>query len=591
MPMHPKSHLLIPTPLTKFLLARRWLAPALALAAMVVSAASASAQTTYFYSLAGDPGYNFTGSPPNVNMVAAIQTILGKPITSVGSLVDANSAYPPVLADTFIAPFYTYGPTANGVVKNLQIGTVILSGIVRGDLLYIGNETACTLSFSKYILRAYTATQYYDILVKVSGCAYYPPNPSTIAAVWSFYQVSGSRPINPYTLAAVPNYYFGLTEPVASTMGFGIATRLGKPVSVVSSLPGENTAFPPTLGDSGTGFGYSYGPSSGGVIRNLTLSSNVLTGIVSSQIRFAGTQVVGGTAFNKFVLRVFTATQFSDILVRVITNDAISAVWDFYQISALRPISGTLTNLSARAQVLTGQNVEIAGFIINGSGFKQVLIRGLGPSVAVPGNLADPTLSLYNSSGGLIYSNNNWKDTQQAAIQSTGLQPTNDLESAILIKLNPGAYSAILAGNGGGTGIGVAELYDISGTAQLVNLSARANVGTGINVLIGGLIAQSTSGGPGVIVRAIGPSLAQQGIVGAMQDPTLELHDGNGALIASNNNWQDTQSTDIQATGVAPTDYRESAILTDLVPGAYTAIVSGVGGTTGVAAVEVYRVP
>ena len=157
--MHPKSHLLIPTSLTKFLLARRWLAPALALAAMVVSAASASAQS-YFYYLAGDPSYQFTGSPPHVNMAAAIQTILGKPITSVGSLVDPNSAYPTVLADSGIAPFYTYGPATNGVIKQVGgAGTVILTGIVRGDLLYIGNETACTLSFYKFILRANTPTQ------------------------------------------------------------------------------------------------------------------------------------------------------------------------------------------------------------------------------------------------------------------------------------------------------------------------------------------------------------------------------------------------------------------------------------------------
>jgi hypothetical protein len=587
--MHPKSHLLIPTPLTKFLLTRRWLAPALALAAMLVPIVTASAQISYFYYLAGDPGYQFTGSPPNVNMSAAIQTIIGKPITDVGSLVDPNSAYPTVLADTGTSGL-TYGPSTNGVIKQIGgAGTVILSGIVRGDLLYIGSETSCSFSFYRFILRAYTATQYYDVLVKVSSCSYYPPAPSSITATWSFYQVSGSRPINPYSLAAVPTYNFGLTQPVVSTMGFAIATRLAKPVSVVSSLPGENTALQPTLGDSGTGFGYSYGPAFSGTIRNLNLSSNVLTGVVSAQIRAAGTQVVGGVPFNKFVLRVFTATQFSDVLVRVKTYDANGAVWDFYQISALRPISGTLTNMSARGQVLTGQNVEIAGFIISGSSFKQVLIRGMGPSIPLPGVLADPTLSLYNSSGVLLSSNDNWKDTQQSQIEATGLQPTNDLESAIIYKLNPGAYTAILSGTSGGTGIGSVELYELSGTGQLANLSARASVGTGNNVLIAGVTGQSTTGGPEVIVRAIGPSLGAFGIIGAMQDPTLALYDASGAVVASNDNWGTTQSADIQATGLAPTDYRESAILTDLVPGAYTAIVSGAGGTTGVASVEVYK--
>jgi hypothetical protein len=585
----------ISTRLAKFLHAKCWIAPAIALAALLLPTASASAQS-YFYYLLGNPGYQFTGSPPNVNMSGAIQTITGKPITDVGSLVDPNSAYPTVLADTGTSGLF-YGPATNGVIKQVGgAGTVILSGIVRGDLLYLGNEpSSCTpLSFYKFILRVYTATQYYDVLVKVLTCSYQPPifgDPGHTDATWSFYQVSGPRPINPFTLAAVPNYYFA-THPSAFSMGFAVGARLGKPVSIVSSLPGEDTTYPPTLGDSGLGFHYTFGPAYGGIIRNLDLGSNVITGIVSAQIRAAGIVIVNGVSFNKFVLRVFTATQFSDVLVRFKTYDAVnSAVWDFYQISALRPISGTLTNMSARAQVLTGQNVEIAGFIVSGSSFKQVLIRGMGPSIPVFGNLADPTLSLYNSSGVLLSTNDNWRDSQQSQIEATGLQPTNNLESALIYKLNPGAYTAILSGIGGGTGIGSVELYELSGTGQLVNLSARASVGTGNNVLIAGVTGQSTGGGPAVVVRAIGPSLTAQGIVGAMQDPTLEIHDGNGAVLASNNDWRATQETDIQATGLAPTDNRESAILTSLVPGAYTAIVSGVGGTTGVASVEVYRVP
>jgi hypothetical protein len=582
--MNPKPRLLIPASLKKFLLTRRWIALMLGFAALFSLTPSASAAPSY--SLHGDPPYNFGTQAPISYMGVAIQTILGKPITSVGSLVDANPNYPTVIADSDLPPYTTYfGPATNGVIKNLNLGTVILSGIVRGELLYNGTTSSCGGAQPQFILRVFTSTQYHDVLVKVFSC-----NGPAIAN-WSFYRVSGSRPINPYTLSANPNYTFGSAQPTVSTMGTAVELRLGKPVSTVSALPGENTAFAPVLGQT-VGSSPIFGPSSGGVVRNLSAKTNVITGIVSAQIRFAGTVVVNGTALNQFVLRVFTVTQFSDILVRAWSNDANGAVWDFYQISALRPISGIVANLSARAQVLTGNNVEIAGFIIGGTGNRQVLIRGLGPSLAgggLTGVLGDPVLSLYDSTGALITSNNNWKDTDPANIEATGLQPTDDLESAILRDLSPGAYTAVLEGNGGGTGIGLAEVYSISGPGQLSNLSARASVGTGPNVLIGGLNAQSTSGGPQVLIRAIGPSLTQYGVQGAMQDPVLEFYDSNGALITSNDNWRASQQTDIQATGLAPTDDRESAILTNLVPGAFTAVVTGSGGTTGVASLEVYK--
>lgn len=416
--------------------------------------------------------------------------------------------------------------------------------------------------------------------------------------VFLLLSVTGIAFANSYSLDANPNYTFpGGNQPDAATMAGAIQTRLGKPVTLVGSLPNENTAYPPVLGDSNVAPFYVYGPSANGAIKNLNLNTTIVGGIISAQLRFAGTDTIGGVVLNRFVLRTFTAAQFNDVLVKVIgfsgTPSSYSAVWSFYQVSASRAIAGSLANLSARAQVLSGGNVEIAGFIINGSGTKQVVLRGLGPSLAslgLTGVLADPTLSLYNGSGALLYSNNNWRDTQQSAIQATGLQPTNNLESAIIMTLNPGSYSAVLSGVSNGTGLALAEVYQIQGAAQLANLSTRAHVGVGNNVLIAGVIAQATNTGPEVLIRAIGPSLTQYGIVGALQDPTLELHDGSGALIAANNNWQDTQAADIQATGVAPTDSRESAILTNLVPGNYSAIVRGVSSTQGVASVEIYKI-
>jgi hypothetical protein len=244
-------------------------------------------------------------------------------------------------------------------------------------------------------------------------------------------------------------------------------------------------------------------------------------------------------------------------------------------------------NISSRAQVLNGQNVMIAGFTITSTATttKQVLIRGMGPSTGIPGYLADPTLTL-NGPNGVIYTNNNWGDTQYSAIAATGMQPGNALESAILWTLPPGSYTVTLAGNNGGTGVGLVEVYDMGGACPMVNLSSRAQVGTGDNVLIGGLYVLDTTR---AVVRAIGPSLANYGIQGALANPMLELYNAQGAQIASNDNWgSDSAASEIQRLGFAPSNGLESAILPTLNPGPYTVIVKGVSNGTGVGVVDMY---
>ena len=258
-----------------------------------------------------------------------------------------------------------------------------------------------------------------------------------------------------------------------------------------------------------------------------------------------------------------------------------------------------LTNLSTRVSVETGQGVAIAGFIITrristGTQSKEVVIRGLGPTLTqdgVSGVLADPFLSLLDSNGKVLWTNNNWKDTQQAEIQGTGLAPTNDLESAIVITLAPGNYTAILSGRNGTTGIGLVEVYDIGNPfdPQLTNVSTRGFVGTGQAMMIGGFIAGGGQNNIQVIIRGLGPSLTQHGVSGALADPVLSLFDSNGNVLAKNNNWKDSQRTGIQATGLAPPNDLESAILQDVSPGNYTAILSGRNNTTGIGLVEIYR--
>ena len=268
------------------------------------------------------------------------------------------------------------------------------------------------------------------------------------------------------------------------------------------------------------------------------------------------------------------------------------------QVFKISAIASQALDVSSRSRVTTGDNVMIGGFIITGAAGKKVIVRGLGPSLTqsnVPDALADPILELHGPSGALIASNDNWRDTQQTEIVNSQLAPTNDLESAIVQTLQPGAYTAILKGKGGASGVGLVEVYDLDGAAasKLANISARSFVQTTDNVLIGGFILGHNNGAAKVIVRAIGPSLAQAGINNALADPTLELRDGNGALLMANDNWQDdpSQAAQVTAAGVPPTNALESAIAISLLPGPYTAIVAGKNGGTGIGLVEVYNIP
>lgn len=251
-----------------------------------------------------------------------------------------------------------------------------------------------------------------------------------------------------------------------------------------------------------------------------------------------------------------------------------------------------LLNISTRMKVLTSEKVLIGGFIVTGAGPKRAIIRGIGPSLGgqgVSGALQDPTLEL---NGAVTIDNDNWRSDQEAEIIATGIPPSNDLESAIVANLSPGAYTAILAGKDSTTGVGLVEVYDLDQSAgsKLANISTRGFVDTGDNVMIGGFIAgPASTGAISVLLRAIGPSLIGAGIQDALLDPTLELHDGSGAVVATNDNWRDTQQAEIEATGIPPTDDRESAILQTVVPGNYTAIVRGKDNTTGVALVEAYN--
>ena len=245
-----------------------------------------------------------------------------------------------------------------------------------------------------------------------------------------------------------------------------------------------------------------------------------------------------------------------------------------------------------------GDKVGIGGFIVQGLVPKRVIIRAIGPSLTRYGLtdvLADPVLELHGQGSFVTITNDNWRDTQEAEIQATGLPPTNNLESAIVATLPPGNYTAIVRGNGptplARSGLALVEVYDLAeDLGKLGNISTRAFVGTEDNVVIAGFILGNNGGDDKVVARGIGPSLASQGVPTPLANPTLQLRDANGALISSNNDWQDNpaQAAEIIAAGLAPTNDLESAIAATLPPGVYTALLAGENNGTGIGLVEVY---
>lgn len=260
--------------------------------------------------------------------------------------------------------------------------------------------------------------------------------------------------------------------------------------------------------------------------------------------------------------------------------------------SAPTPTPAQLANISTRGVIRSGDSVMIGGFIVTGSAQKKVIVRGIGPSLPVAEALADPTIELHGPAG-LIASNDNWQDTQASDITATGVAPTNPLEPALVATLagNNTGYTAVLAGKNGGTGVGLVEVYDLSMSpgSALANISTRGFVDTGDNVMIGGFITTPGSGASKILVRGIGPSLSASGVASALSDPMLELHDANGAIIGSNDNWKDTQQSDIQSTGIPPSNDVESALVQTLWAGNYTVILRGKNNGTGVGLVEIYK--
>jgi cytochrome c peroxidase len=263
------------------------------------------------------------------------------------------------------------------------------------------------------------------------------------------------------------------------------------------------------------------------------------------------------------------------------------------------PPPSQLLNISTRLGVGAGDEAMIGGFIITGNTSKPVLVRGLGPSLSnfgLTGLLDDPVLELRGANGALLFQNDNWKDAQRSQIEGTPYEPGDDREAVIIAPLPPGAYTAILTGKNQTTGLGLLEAYDLDQAvdSQLANISTRGFVGAQNNVMIGGFILGGNpphAGNTRVAVRGLGPSLSQFSLGNLLADPTLDLHDANGATLIANDNWNDDPASAalLSANGLAPANSNESAIFTTLPPGQFTAILAGKNSGTGLGIIEVYN--
>lgn len=341
------------------------------------------------------------------------------------------------------------------------------------------------------------------------------------------------------------------------------------------------------------------------LIAEATAQSVTLSWDKNSEPDIAAYRIHYGTAAAPFseVIEVKTTTGIvPNLLTGVTYTFAVTAYNTAWSESAYsQPVSFTvgstrvipsavLANISSRTFVQTGENVMIGGFIVDGIVAKKVALRAIGPSLAsagVSGALTDPVLQVINSAGSIVASNDSWNIPGEQ-VSAIGLAPADEREAALVATLPPGAYSAIVSGKAATTGIALVELYDLdAGTGRIANISTRSRVELGDNVMIGGFILGGTTATK-IIVRAIGPSLVANGVVDALLDPTLEVYNSNGSLLTSNDNWRTDQEAEIVATTVPPADDREAAIVSTLPPGAYSAVVRGAAGSTGVALVEVY---
>jgi uncharacterized repeat protein (TIGR01451 family) len=436
-----------------------------------------------------------------------------------------------------------------------------------------------------------------------------PPGTAAGTTYQNFVTVSASNDSNSENNSADATTTTAIAAPTLTTQASS-SVQLGGSISDTATLSGGSS---PT----GTITFYAYGPddsncgSSPAFVSTVDVSSGngqygsgPFTPAAAGTYRFLA--VYEGDTNNKAVATVCNDANESVVVIGpsptpTATATATATATPTATPTATATATPTATpsqalNLSTRLRVETGERVMIGGFIITGKEPKAVVLRGLGPSLSKFGLtdlLLDPVLELRGNSGNLIFRNDNWKDTQQSQIQGTIYQPTDDRESVIVTTLPPTAYTAILTGKNGTTGIGAVEVYDNNQAvdSQLANMSTRGFVQTQDKVMIGGFSLGVSNGATRIAIRGLGPSLTQFGITNVLADPTLELRDANGALLTANDDWQSdpVSAAALTANGLALPNPKESGIFTLLPGGQFTAILAGKNGGIGVGLVEIYN--
>jgi len=524
--------------------------------------------STFSGALSGSGGLNKTGSlpvtGPGTLTLTGNSTYSGPTTVSIGKLVVTGNISSPVTV-TNVGVL-----SGNGAVGGIIVSGsgVVAPGNSTGVLTVNGNYTQESGGFLFIEIGGPAPGSGYD-RIALSGKA-------TIAGTLNLSLVNGYKPTVGQTFAIITSISESGNFSTINSSGFTVrsdASANGIVLTVTSVVPGAPviTSATSASGVQDQPFNYQItateSPTSfGATALPPGLSVNTASGVISGMPTTVGSY---------------------DPVISATNSTATGSATLNMTISAPTPAPTRLANISTRLRVETDDNVLFGGFIITGTQPKKLIVRAIGPSVSVPGSLDDPTLELY-SGPTLIASNDNWMDSpeRQAIIDST-IPPANNLESAIVRSLAPGSYTTIVRGVNQGTGVGLVEIYDLDGSvdSKLAQISTRGFVQTGDNAMFGGLYVVGGSSQK-VIVRAIGPSLA---LLGKLDDPTLELYDGNGTSLGANDNWRTGgQEAEIIATTVPPSDNLESAIVQTFAPGPYTAIVRGVNNTTGIALVEVY---
>ncbi len=467
--------------------------------------------------------------------------------------------------------------------------------------------TTRTVSLSAYAGRTFHVRFAYTYANTGSG-SYYPQTSAgvgwylnNIALTGVQTTTAGSSSINPvgtggtYTAAATGSVivqarglFFG-TYPMEWGTVAAITVNAGPPITTQPQAQTIATGSTVVFSVAATGNGLTYQWAKDGVALPGATAAFLL--VANAQATDAGNYTV--TISNGTALTTSTA---ATLTVLATTTP------------------GRLVNLSTRGQVGTGGNVLIAGFVITGSASKPVIIRGVGPTLTnygVTGTLPDPLLTLQlTSNGSVVSQNDNWATAGTPATVIADMArvgafalPTGSLDSVISTTLAPGTYTATLSGNGAtNTGVGIVEIYDATVTLdntspRLVNISTRGVVGTGASVMIPGFVITGATAKT-VLIRCVGPTLANYGVTGTLADPIIYLNDSHGTVINQNDNWGTAGDAALitsaaQTTGAfaLAAGSKDSALLITLPAGSYTVTVNGVNATTGVALVEVYELP